>query len=104
MKMQSVFKWGRRHPVSDADLSAFLDGPLRSKARDHVAAHLQTCLACQARLSEIEEVRAAVRSIPRPVAPRSFAIQRSVGAVRARPKGMGWPAPYAFAPAAALTF
>jgi hypothetical protein len=96
--------WFRRHPVSEADLSAFVDGALSPPARAaKVRAHVEGCDSCRARVEDLLQLRTMVRALPRPEAPRSFAVRPGlVGSEKRRAPAQGGPR-YALAPAAALT-
>jgi anti-sigma factor (TIGR02949 family) len=50
-------------------LEAYLDGELDRGAVDEIEAHLPTCAACRAELSILENLRGAIRSLPRHRAP-----------------------------------
>lgn len=94
--------WRRReaHPRAE-ELSAYLDGEVRGRARDALAAHLAGCAACRAAYDELAAAKAALAALPRPAPPRSFRLSPQA-AERLRPT----PQPHraiAFAPAAALT-
>ncbi len=50
------------HP-SEA-ISAYLDGELTGQERSELLAHLASCGRCSAELADLQQVRAAVRSLP----------------------------------------
>ena len=50
-------------------LEAYLDGELDRATVDEIEAHLTGCAACRARLATLEELRGAIRSVPRHRAP-----------------------------------
>jgi len=50
-------------------LEAYLDGELDRASVDEIESHLTGCAACRARLASLEELRAAIRSVPRYRAP-----------------------------------
>ena len=50
------------HPSES--ISAYLDGELHGKELDGLLEHLSGCGRCSAELGEIQQVRAAVRSLP----------------------------------------
>jgi hypothetical protein len=78
----------RRHPVTDEELSAYLDGQLDDAARARVEAHGADCARCREVLTELRLVRRALRALPRGQAPRSFALREAdVRAPEARPAG-----------------
>ncbi len=81
-----MFSW-RRHPVSDSDLSAHLDGELGVAARARLEAHVSACAACRRTLNELRVVRQALRGLPRAAASRSFALREAD--VRTRPAASG---------------
>jgi anti-sigma factor (TIGR02949 family) len=50
-------------------LESYLDGELDRAAVDELETHLATCSACRAQLADLEQLRGAVRGIPRERAP-----------------------------------
>lgn len=93
--------WRRRkaHPRAE-ELSAYLDGEVRGRARDALAAHLAGCASCRTAYEELAAAKAALAALPRPAPLRSFRLSPQA-AERLRPT----PQPHralAFAPAAAL--
>jgi len=74
----------RRHPVSEEELSAYLDGRLPTAAQERVAAHLQVCTDCSRRLEETRSLVAELRRLPRATASRSFAIPPELAAATRR--------------------
>lgn len=70
---------GRDQHVGDWDeqrerLSAYLDGELGAEERAALERHLPGCARCQAELADLRGVRALLRALPTPVAPRSFVL------------------------------
>lgn len=57
-----------RHPR--AQLSAYLDDALSAVERSAVAAHLDTCADCRARLAELRVTVSLIRALPDPVPSR----------------------------------
>jgi anti-sigma factor RsiW len=55
-------------------LSAYLDGELGAEERAALERHLPGCARCQAELADLRGVRALLRALPMPAAPRSFAL------------------------------
>ncbi len=74
----------RRHPVSDEDLSAYLDARLPARAQERVDAHLQACADCSRKLEELRSLLAEMRSLPEAKAPRSFALSPELAAATRR--------------------
>jgi anti-sigma factor (TIGR02949 family) len=50
-------------------LESYLDGELDRTAVDEIEVHLSTCAACRAELAALEQLRSAVRAVPRQRAP-----------------------------------
>ncbi len=92
-----MFFWRRRHPVTEEELSAYLDGELDDAARAGLEAHVEDCAACREVLEELRAVRQALRDLPREPAPRSFALGEADLRTAPAPWAMG-----AFARAAPL--
>ncbi|MEX2159781.1 MAG: zf-HC2 domain-containing protein [Dehalococcoidia bacterium] len=69
--------WERKHQVSEAQLSAYIDGSIEQVEHTHVEAHVGSCASCRATVDELRLVRRALRELPRAVAPRSFALRQS---------------------------
>jgi hypothetical protein len=74
----------RRHPVSEEELSAYLDGRLPTAAQERVDAHLKACTDCSRKLEETLSLVAELRRLPRAKAPRSFAISPELAAATRR--------------------
>ncbi|MGD0765112.1 MAG: zf-HC2 domain-containing protein [Dehalococcoidia bacterium] len=73
----------RRHPVGEADLSAYLDDRASPEERRRLEEHLRTCPACASKLEGLRSVVAELRHLPPATAPRSFALTaEQVGAAR----------------------
>lgn len=77
--------WRPRHPVSDSDLSAFIDGALEGATRARVDAHVESCAACREALAGLRAVRQALSALPRAEAPRSFALREADARPARRP-------------------
>ena len=75
----------RRHPIRDADLSAYVDGQLEPPARDRLEAHIETCDPCREALAELRMLRSALRELPPATAPRSFALREADVRAEAKP-------------------
>ncbi len=75
----------RRHPVSEEDLSAYVDGRLPARARARVDSHLQSCDGCARKLEEMRLLLAELRRLPEAKAPHSFALTPEMAA-EARPR------------------
>ena len=70
---------GMDHHARDWDeqrerLSAYLDDELGAEERAALERHLPGCARCQAELADLRGVRALLRALPAPAAPRSFAL------------------------------
>ena len=57
------------HDAARALLEAYLDGELDRAAVDEVESHLATCATCRAELASLEELRGALRALPKHRAP-----------------------------------
>ncbi len=90
----------KRHPASDVDLSAFVDGELPGARLAAVQAHVSSCQACQTRVEELRTVRDAVRVLTPVRPPRSVTLTESQTARSRAPARRGY---LALAPALALT-
>lgn len=55
--------------TAKATLEPYLDGELDRAAVDELEAHLDSCAACRAELASLEELKRAVRALPRRAAP-----------------------------------
>jgi len=74
----------RRHPVSEEELSASVDGRLSNRQRERVEAHLQSCADCRRKLEELRFLVAELRALPETKAPRSFALSPEMAAATRR--------------------
>jgi len=74
----------RRHPVSEEELSAYLDDRLSVRAKERVDSHLQSCPDCGRRLEEMRLLVAEMRRLPEAKAPRSFALSPELAAATRR--------------------
>jgi len=97
-----VMPWFRRHPVSEADLSAFIDGQLATVRQAKVSAHLQSCAICAAYVADLRSLKALVATLPQEQPARSFALTPAQAGQRAAPR-RSLAAGLALAPAMALT-
>ena len=73
-----------RHPVSEEDLSACVDGRLSARAQERVDAHIKTCADCGRKLEEMRSLVAEMRMLPEAKAPRSFALSPELAAATRR--------------------
>jgi len=74
----------RRHPVSEAELSAYVDSRLAGRVQERVESHLQSCADCSRKLEEIRALVAEMRRLPEAKAPRSFALSPEMAAATRR--------------------
>jgi hypothetical protein len=74
----------RRHPVSEEELSAYLDDRLSARAKGRVDAHLQLCVDCCRKLEEMRVLVAEMRRISGAKIPRSFALSPELAAAARR--------------------
>lgn len=63
------------HPVDDVQLSAYYDDALDDEERRFVAAHLERCERCRARLAEYVYLSAVLRAEPEPIPPRDLDVR-----------------------------
>jgi hypothetical protein len=86
----------RRHPIGEADLSAYVDGRVSPDERDRVEEHLRSCPACTQKLEGLRTVVAELRRLPPVAAPRSFALTATQAAIgwgkRPAAEPARWPA------------
>ena len=75
----------------------YLDGTLLTPQRDELVRHLDTCLACQRELAELENLRRHLREMPIEPARENFAVEAIAAAagsdtpvVQNRPGFMHW--------------
>ena len=54
----------RRHPMSEADLSAYVDGRVSPDERLRLEEHLRSCPACTRKLEGLRTVVAELRHLP----------------------------------------
>ena len=64
----------RRHPIGEADLSAYVDGRVSPDERHRLEEHLRSCAACTRKLEGLRTVVAELRRLPPVAPPRSFAL------------------------------
>ena len=97
-----MLRFLRREHLSDADLSARIDGRLSIRRSRAVAAHLDRCPRCRQAFEGLQTAKLLLGELPRPQPARSFILSPEAAASEARPR----PAPrrpaFSFAPAAAL--
>ena len=74
----------RRHPVSEEELSAYIDDRLGARAKERIDEHLHSCADCSRKLEEMRSLVAEMRSLPQATAPRSFAISPELAAATHR--------------------
>jgi anti-sigma factor RsiW len=92
-----------RHPVSDDELSAFVDGMLPAARRAAVTSHAEACEVCRQKLGELRSVKAVLAAMPQAATRRSFALTSEQAATRpAAPAPRSAPR-YALAPAIAMS-
>ena len=72
----------RRHPMSEADISAYVDGRISPDERHRLEEHLRSCPACTRKLEGLRTVVAELRHLPSVPAPRSFALTAAQAAVK----------------------
>jgi len=58
--------------AAQAQLQSYFDGELERTAVDEMEAHLSTCAACRAELAALEQLRTALRAVPRQRAPAAL--------------------------------
>ena len=72
-----------RHPLKEAELSAYLDGRLSPDRSRRLDEHLRSCDPCRRRLADLRALAEALREMPEAPVPRSFALTpEQVRAVR----------------------
>ena len=71
----------RRHPMSEADFSAYVDGRLSPDERLRLEEHLRSCPDCTRKLEGLRTVVAELRQLPPVAAPRSFALTATQAAI-----------------------
>jgi len=80
-----MFSWLKsyRHPLKEAELSAYLDGRLSPARSRRLEEHLRSCAPCRRRLADLRALAEALREMPEAPVPRSFALTpEQVRAVR----------------------
>ena len=97
-----MMPWFKRHPVSEADLSAYIDGQLANVRQAQVSAHLESCDACAAYVADLRSLKALVATLPQEQPARSFTLTPAQAGQRPTPR-RSFPAGLALAPAMALT-
>ena len=68
------------HSYCQENLSSYLDGELSPRARERVDRHLAECERCRWDLETLQRTVGLLRAMPRPKAPRSFAILETMPA------------------------
>jgi len=66
-----------KHQPDATRLSAYLDGEMPPPERAALEAHLASCGACSARLSELRDVRSMLASMPQVAPRRSFRVREA---------------------------
>jgi anti-sigma factor RsiW len=93
----------RREHISDADLSAYIDGELTAPEAARVLTHLQRCADCGAILEGLRSVASMLAALPAEAPSRSFILSPAQAGIETRrqtPRRFAVPA---FAPAVAMT-
>jgi hypothetical protein len=76
--------WSRRHPVSEEELSSYLDDRLSTRSKGRVDEHLQSGPDCASKLEDMRLIVAETRSLPGTKAPRSFALSPEMASATRR--------------------
>ena len=63
-----------RHPLKEAELSAYLDGRLSPDRSRRLEEHLRSCDPCRRRLADLRALAEVLREMPEAPVPRSFAL------------------------------
>ena len=63
-----------RHPLKEAELSAYLDGRLSPDRSRRLEEHLRSCDPCRRKLADLRALAEALREMPEAPVPRSFAL------------------------------
>ena len=66
-----IFRWGHKH-VSPETLSEFLDGRLRSRARERLESVISGCADCRRELEQLRDISVMLRRLPVAAPRRSF--------------------------------
>ena len=66
-----IFRWGHKH-VSPETLSEFLDGRLRSRARERLESAISGCADCRRELEQLRDISVMLRRLPVAAPRRSF--------------------------------
>ena len=76
-----------RHPVREADLSAYLDGDLPPERKRQLEEHLRSCDGCSRQIDALRSLAAALREMPESPLPRSFTLtpEQARGIQKAKP-------------------
>lgn len=96
--------WGQKHPVSEAQLNAYVDGRVGRAEHTRIEAHVGSCVGCRETIEELGVLRRTLRALPREAAPRSFALRQSDVAPASRGLTAAMPALTGVTMAAFLTF
>ena len=86
------------HEAAKSQLEAYLDGELDRASVDELESHLATCATCRAELASLEELRGALRSLPKHRAPADLRTRLAAvgelsaveGARHASPENTWW--------------
>ena len=92
----------RREHLSDADLSARIDGRLSIRRSRAVAAHLHRCPRCRQAFEGLQTAKLLLGELPRQQPARSFVLSPEAAAREARPPPASRRPAFSFAPAVAL--
>jgi len=71
-----MFDWLKsyRHPLKEAELSAYLDGRLSPDRSRRLEEHLRSCDPCRRKIDDLRALAEALREMPEAPVPRSFAL------------------------------
>ena len=71
-----MFSWlnSYRHPLEEAELSAYLDGRLSPDRSRWLDEHLRSCVPCRRQLADLRTLAEALREMPEAPVPRSFTL------------------------------
>jgi len=71
-----MFNWLKsyRHPLKEAELSAYLDGRLSPDRSRRLEEHLRSCDPCRRRLADLRALAEALREMAEAPVPRSFTL------------------------------
>src|SRR4030042_1568337 len=78
-----------RHPLKEAELSAYLDGRLSPDRSRRLEEHIRSCDPCRRKIDDLRALAEALREMPEAPVPRSFALMPE------QVRGVGQGRPYA---------